>query len=67
MDDIRTDMVTIDDEESLGDRVSRLEYLVSRTVPTLPRSPVTNPIDDPDDPPAGGSWDNHPWNGVKVG
>jgi hypothetical protein len=57
---------TDDDNDSVEDRLARLEYAVSRMTPTLPRSPVTNPIDDPDDPPVSGSWEGHPWHGVKV-
>lgn len=59
---------TTDTTESVEDRVSRLEYLVSRIRPELfrERAPFTNPLDDPDDPPASGTWEGHPWHGVQV-
>lgn len=59
---------------TLEQRVGRLEYEMSRISDgaKLSRSPVTNPIDDPDDPPGTGdganykpgTWDGHPWQGV---
>lgn len=83
MTDIDTEMVEVPAEdteptETVEDRVTRLEYLVSRVKPEHfnPRAPFTNPIDDPDDPPfetddkgnptRSGSWEGHPWHGVTV-
>ena len=65
---VETDEPAEDSRETLEDRVSRLEYVVSRVRPEhfAPRAPFTNPIDDPDDPPFDGTWDDHPWHGVEA-
>lgn len=45
-------------------RLARVEYMMSRVDPRSinVRSFVTNPIDDPDDPPADtGTWEGHDW------
>lgn len=72
--------VTVDDSPSLEDRVAWLEYNMARVPHLLPRAPVTNPVDDPDDPPmipdendptnphkfSHGSWEGHEWHGIAT-
>lgn len=56
------------EKESVETRLARVEYLLSTVRESAfgDRAPFTNPVDDPDDPPAGGSWEGHPWHGVGI-
>lgn len=72
-----TEEAVKDEGPSMEERLAQLEHTVSR-IPTsvlLSRSPSTNPVDDPDDPPMNvdpdfpndvnrrtrGDWGGHPW------